>query len=90
MFGQLVSAYAQADLSLCWSHIPHCWKSHALVHLHLKIFTNVISYTSKCIRTGEKEHGLWRFLIALNNLNTFFLSYSTAIGADQTNLTSIF
>ena len=22
-------AYAQADLRLCWSHIPHCWKSHA-------------------------------------------------------------
>ena len=22
--------YAQADLMLCWSHIPHCWKSHAL------------------------------------------------------------
>ena len=21
-------AYAQADLRLCWSHIPHCWKSH--------------------------------------------------------------
>ena len=20
----------QADLRLCWSHIPHCWKSHAL------------------------------------------------------------
>ena len=20
--------YAQADLRLCWSHIPHCWKSH--------------------------------------------------------------
>ena len=20
--------YAQAGLSLCWSHIPHCWKSH--------------------------------------------------------------
>ena len=19
--------YAQADLRLCWSHIPHCWKS---------------------------------------------------------------
>ena len=26
-------AYAQADLSLCWSHIPHCWKSHALAHI---------------------------------------------------------
>ena len=25
--------YAQADLSLCWSHIPHCWKSHALAHI---------------------------------------------------------
>ena len=22
-------AYAQADLRLCWLHIPHCWKSHA-------------------------------------------------------------
>ena len=23
-----VCTYAQAALSLCWSHIPHCWKSH--------------------------------------------------------------
>ena len=29
-------AYAQADLRLCWSHIPHCWKSHALAQ-----FSNV-------------------------------------------------
>ena len=21
-------AYAQADRRLCWSHIPHCWKTH--------------------------------------------------------------
>ena len=21
--------YAQSDLRFCWSHIPHCWKSHA-------------------------------------------------------------
>ena len=26
-------AYAQADLRLCWSHIPHCWKSHAHAHI---------------------------------------------------------
>ena len=26
-------AYAQADLRLCWWHIPHCWKSHALSHI---------------------------------------------------------
>ena len=35
MFGQLLNthrifkqlAYAQVDLRLCCSHIPHCWKS---------------------------------------------------------------
>ena len=26
-------AYAQASLSLCWSHIPHWWKSHVTAHL---------------------------------------------------------
>ena len=26
-------AYAQAGLSLCWSHIPHCWKSHDAAHM---------------------------------------------------------
>ena len=23
----------QADLRLCWSHIPHCWKSHVVAHM---------------------------------------------------------
>ena len=23
----------QADLRLCWSHIPHCWKSHAMAQI---------------------------------------------------------
>ena len=26
-------AYAQADLRLCWSHISHCWKSHATAQM---------------------------------------------------------
>ena len=26
-------AYAQADLSFCWSHIPHSWKSHVAAQL---------------------------------------------------------
>ena len=30
-------ANAQADLSLCWSHIPHCWKSHLLAQIVLKV-----------------------------------------------------
>ena len=25
--------YAQADLRLCWSHIPHCWKSHVAAQI---------------------------------------------------------
>ena len=27
----LDSACAQADLRLCWSHIPHCWESHVAI-----------------------------------------------------------
>ena len=26
--------YAQADLRLCWSHIPHCWKSHVTAQIY--------------------------------------------------------
>ena len=26
-------AYVQAGLSLCWSHIPHFWKSHVMAHI---------------------------------------------------------
>ena len=28
-------AYAQADLRLCWSHIPHCWKSYVTAQFAL-------------------------------------------------------
>ena len=27
-------AYAHACLSLCWAHIPHCWKSHVTAQLY--------------------------------------------------------
>ena len=26
-------AYEHADLMFCWSHIPHCWKSHVAAHI---------------------------------------------------------
>ena len=42
-------AYVQADLRLCWSHIPHCWKSHgsiistlALLSPDLSSFENTV------------------------------------------------
>ena len=36
-------AYSQADLSLCWSHIPHCWKYHALAQLYLCYSTTEVA-----------------------------------------------
>ena len=38
MFGQLLNIHRskgsdQADLRLCWWHIPHCWKSHVAAHI---------------------------------------------------------
>ena len=33
-------AYAQAGLSLCWSHIPNCLKSHALAQLLFHIWAS--------------------------------------------------
>ena len=35
-------AYAQADLRLCWSQIPHCWKSHALALLLIFVYYYII------------------------------------------------
>ena len=32
-----VCAYAQADLSLCLSHIQHCWKSRITAHMDLEL-----------------------------------------------------
>ena len=31
--------YVQADLRLCWSRIPHCWKSHVAAQLCPKLCT---------------------------------------------------
>ena len=31
-------AYAQADLRLCWSHKPNCWKSHALAQYYFTYY----------------------------------------------------
>ena len=31
-------AYAQADLRLCWSHKPLCWKSHVAADFYRTIF----------------------------------------------------
>ena len=35
--------YAQAGLSLCWSHIPHCWKSHVAAQLSVSLLYSGIA-----------------------------------------------
>ena len=35
---------SSADLSLCWSHIQHCWKSHALAQLYQLVYFRYRNY----------------------------------------------
>ena len=45
-------AYAQADLRLCWSLIPHCWKSHIAAQLiRFCVITRGVIKGLCCIRT---------------------------------------
>ena len=46
---------AQADLSLCWLHIPHCWKAHALALIKYK---KTVGIFFKCITSSH----WWSFL----------------------------
>ena len=40
-------AYAQADLSLCWSYIPHCWKSHVAAQMCIEDLINELGKIDK-------------------------------------------
>ena len=42
-------AYAQADLRLCWSHIPHCWRSYVAAHIK----SDANEQSSKIVITNE-------------------------------------
>ena len=37
--------YVQADLRLCWSHIPHSWKSHVASHMLLVELSNCMTFS---------------------------------------------
>ena len=49
-------AYAQADLRLCLSHIPHCWKSHVAAQMFKKLY-----YPN--ITTRLIKHSVWALYI---------------------------
>ena len=76
-------AYAQADLRLCWSHIPYCWKSHALaqfIHVPCYVYLCTVTPAVRVVRTQivhllrgyifQKLILAWRF--SCINKNCFF------------------
>ena len=67
-----VCPYAQAGLSLCWSHIPNCWKSHTTADIYREyqvwLFWNQIyqAQLQKCMLNCLPElHGSISVLKAL-------------------------
>ena len=52
--------YAQADLRYCWSHIPHCWKSHALAHFWVQsvILARKLSSIDVSVMSKSRHHVL--------------------------------
>ena len=50
--------YAQAGLSLCWSQIPHCWKSHVVAQYYVFCCLEVIN---RSIRIGNYDSELFLY-----------------------------
>ena len=45
-------------VSGCWSHIPHCWKSHALAHLSFLYFVYLLVASAMvCLFVGPFKKG---------------------------------
>ena len=61
-------AYAQADLRLCWSHIPHCWKSHVTVQ-----YCRVAVY-ALCLFLMVQWVALWSVSVAFPEHTNLFVS----------------
>ena len=45
--------YGQAGMSLCWLHIPHCWKSHVAAHIIYSRFSKIVK--TSCMLKWPKQ-----------------------------------
>ena len=62
---------AQADLRLCWSHIPHCWKYH--VSARIRLFCEMFSITYfLCLVKPDQYPPMNMLLTAMANINIKF------------------
>ena len=88
-------AYAQADLRLCWSHIPYCWKSHELAHLHSyhgKYFGAEIPYDyifKQCMQWIIKHSMQW-FIFFWEKLRAWCFDIAPIIQSKILVLISVF
>ena len=48
-------ADAQADLSLCWVHMPFCWFCHEAAHLGSSQYTCMRFYSQGLIISGQRD-----------------------------------
>ena len=73
-------------MSLCWSHIPHCWKSHVMAHLSL-LSTGLTQedqsrHNAKIVdldvKNQNKENKLWN-QYKMHRLHTLFISSSSIL-----------
>ena len=72
-------AYVQADLRLCWRHIPHCWKSHVVAHIYGQKFyfiSRFLLYLTKMKILNMVT--IMQFRICLLLFKTVILSWDVA------------
>ena len=89
-------AHAQAGLSLCWSRIPHCWKSHVRAQLCssvIKIYDNYADrFVGQCtnkLLNNEGADDLTRAITVYICLKECFLSlYCIILALTPQNLSS--
>ena len=68
-------AYAQAGLSLCWSHIPYCWKSHVTDHYYKSTMSLLDADKKITVSICEALPGRSCSLIPLKLISLFSCSY---------------
>ena len=65
-------SYAHADLRLCWSHIPHCWKSHVAAQLYFRqyyVFLLDVPVHRSSVKSVNENECFAK--ICYRNINTF-------------------
>ena len=58
--------YAQADPRLCLSHIPHCWKSHAMAHFFIRNWFLLLLFSPNFSILSTQKSQIWQGMFSQN------------------------